>query len=131
MDGRNAKDTFYRFEPYIVRAVVPPKTAGVYQLARYDGSRLIVGYVGRSDVCLQQRLATHNLLCSFDYFWFRSERNAYQAFLSEALLWHELKGEAALLNSLHPAVPEGWELPCPYCAALTQVRQFLRYTTPA
>ncbi len=119
-------NVFYRFEPRSVRMVVPSDVVGVYQLAHYVNGKLNIGYVGRSDTSLQERLATHNLLYRFDYFWFHVERNVYEAFLAEARIWHELKDGQPLINKFHPAIPSGWSLRCPYCVALTQIRQFLQ-----
>lgn len=116
---------FHRFEPSVVRSVVPHGVVGVYQLARYENGQLIIGYVGRSDSDLQKRLAGHNLMYAFDYFWFHKVRNPHSAFLAEAGMWHALKDELALVNKAHPAVPGGKAVGCPYCRALAQIRRTL------
>lgn len=118
---------FHLLNPDNVRRVIRPGTIGVYQLARYEKGHLTVGYVGRSDSCLRNRLARHNHLSDFDYFWYRPESGPQRAFLLEAGMWHALKADLPLLNHIHPAVPIGSRIVCPYCSVAGRVQQTLKW----
>jgi hypothetical protein len=51
-----------RFTPEVVRLVVEPGWPGAYALGRSREDQFEIGYVGRSNTCLQNRLVTHNYL---------------------------------------------------------------------
>lgn len=104
----------YRFTPQVVRRVVTPRRAGVYILGN-DVHGFAGGYVGRSDSCLQNRLATHNHLYKFDYFIFRYATSVQQAYRLECQFWHTYEHGMEVENRIHPAAPRGSGSCCPYC----------------
>lgn len=103
-----------KFTPSVIRAIVLPDKPGVYALGN-DENGFKVGYVGRSDYCLQNRLATHNHLYSFDYFIFKYASCVEEAFELECRFWHASK-EKKITNQIHPASPTNSGLRCPYCS---------------
>ena len=105
-----------KFTPEIVKSVVSqPNRTGVYILGN-NVNGFKVGYVGRSDNCLQSRLINHNHLDNFDYFIFKYTRNVNDAFLQECQYWHASSdADAHLANVIHPASPKKSGLKCPYC----------------
>lgn len=112
------------FLPQIVRAVVAEGRAGAYVLG--SGSDFKVGYVGRSDTCIQHRLATHNYLYRFDYFIFRYAASIEEAYLFECEAFHALdQNGGTILNKYHPAAPHSSSMSCPYCDFAADIRQAL------
>ncbi|MDA2627280.1 hypothetical protein PDQ36_29445 [Bacillus cereus] len=103
-----------KFTPNIVRNVVEPDKPGVYALGN-DRNGFKVGYVGRSDACLQSRLANHNYLYHFDYFIFKYAENVKDAFYFECHFWHASQ-DKQITNLIHPASPKNSRLKCPYCS---------------
>ena len=99
--------------PHIVRDVVVPGKPGTYVLGN-DKNGFVPGYIGRSETCLQTRLATHNKLYEFDYFLFRYAENTVDAFFQECEFWHACQ-ELVMSNRIHPAAPHGSCLECPFC----------------
>jgi len=103
-----------RFTPEVVRRAVELGRPGVYILGS-DINGFVGGYVGRSDTCLRNRLATHNHLYKFDYFIFRYAANVSQAFRLECQYWHTYEHGMEVSNCIHPAAPHGSGSCCPYC----------------
>lgn len=104
------------FTPRFVRRFVVHERPGAYLLGALSGSDFTVGYVGRSDRCVRDRLLRHELLGEFDVFAVRYARTANEAFSLECAFWHTLADRGhALQNVLHPAVPRNSRVTCPYC----------------
>jgi hypothetical protein len=107
--------TPYRLMPDVVREVVEAGRVGSYVLGD-DEDGFMGKYAGRSDSCLQSRLATHNHLFDYDYFIFRYARDVEEAFRQECETYHVLKMQRPVLgNVIHPAAPALSGLKCPYC----------------
>ena len=120
-------DTFTHivFLPERVKAVIEPGRPGAYALRVNDPME--IGYVGRSDTCLQTRLSTHNHLYKFDYVIFRYAESPAQAFLFECEAFHALEQTTpGMSNKYHPAAPDGTGLICPYCDFGAAMRRYLR-----
>jgi hypothetical protein len=108
------------FTPDIVKRVVSqPNRIGVYILDN-NVNGFKVGYVGRSDICLQSRLISHNHLYNFDYFIYRYTLNIKDAFLQECQYWHA-SHDVHLVNIMHPASPKHSGLKCPYCKFANEI----------
>lgn len=116
--------TPYRLTPSVVRAEVEPGRVGAYALGN-DRGGFKVGYVGRSDACLQTRLAYHNHAQHFDYFVFRYATNDIEAFYLECEFWHYCH-KLRIRNSIHPASPQGSGLRCPFCSFATQIGDMMK-----
>lgn len=113
------------FTPAIVRRIISGAGPGAYALGRDDGG-FVVGYVGRSDHSVRERLVAHERLVEFDYFIARSADNAGGAFQLECAFWHAcLEAGRPLANIIHPGRPRGSGLECPYCHFATNVRRLL------
>lgn len=95
----------------VVRATVPPNTAGAYLLMK--GTHPI--YVGRSDRCVQTRLASHPLIGSATHFVWEACPTPWQAFSLEAAWFHHLSGRPGFLNKIHPARAPNLISACPFC----------------
>ncbi len=102
----------FRMTPRTIRALIPVATPGTYLLL----SGRVPVYVGRSDRCLQTRLAAHNHLHTVSHVVWEPARDQWAAFCLEAWWWHQHKD--SLINKIHPAVPNG-RGPCPFCDAQT------------
>lgn len=113
------------FLPDVVRDIVLPNRPGAYALGRGEPFRL--EYVGRSDNCLQTRLAAHNHLYAFDYFIFRYAETPFEAFVRECELFHALEQSTPnMMNKYHPAAPAGSGARCPYCEFGLGIRRVFR-----
>lgn len=110
---RTAARLAFRFPPKVVRAMIPSGVIACYVLMA--GDRPI--YVGRSDGCLQRRLATHDLLGTASHFIWQPCRNPLTAFHLESALYHSLRDSWShdLLNAIHPDRPQGDTRICPFC----------------
>lgn len=113
-----------RFTPEVVRLVVVPRRPGAYALGHNGEGRFEVGYIGRSDTCLQRRLASHNHMWRFEYFIFWHADNEYQAYALECEFWHSFKDQVG--NLIHPASPAGSRLVCNYCRFASSIEHFYR-----
>jgi len=60
-----------------------PGRPGAYALGYSREGQFEIGYVDRSDTCLQSRLVTDNYLWRFDYFIFQQAKNEYEAYALE------------------------------------------------
>lgn len=98
----------FRFSPPTIRALVPARSCGTYLLL--DGASPV--YVGRSDVCLRTRLATHNHRLHATHVLWEIAQTPTGAFLLEAYWFHH---HALQLNQIHPARPAGSLDICPFC----------------
>jgi hypothetical protein len=102
-----------------VRETVQSASPGAYVLGNGSGAGARTfepGYVGRSDVCVQTRLASHVQAGVFDYFIVQYAVDRREAFFLECEYWHAgVHGAARLANQIHPASPAGTALACPYC----------------
>lgn len=101
----------FRFEPDVVRRMVPHETLGTYCLL-VDRAPV---YIGRSDTCLRGRLAAHPLLGEAEHFVWSAGSGPWATFCMEAFWWHRLAGSPTLRNAIHPAVPKGEQRTCPFC----------------
>jgi GIY-YIG catalytic domain len=110
------------FTPESVRGIIKENKPGVYALGN-DANGFVVGYVGRSDSCLQTRLSTHNHLYRFDYFIFKYALSINEAFKLECEYWHASK-EKQIANLIHPASPSNSGMKCPYCDFAAQMNKF-------
>lgn len=98
--------------PAVVRALVPPDRPGVYMLLRMD----VPFYVGRSDNCLQTRLAGHPLLSMATHVSWKTCTTPQAAYQLESAWFHVLGQSAQLTNQIHPARPVGQPNSCPFCS---------------
>jgi hypothetical protein len=104
------------FAPTVLRKTIAAQCAGAYVLGTLVGGVFTAGYVGRSDHCVRERLATHELLGQYDVVEVLYARDAARAFDLECGLWHEHHDAGInLRNRLHPATPQQAALTCPYC----------------
>lgn len=103
------KQLAFAANPPAIRAFIPAATAGVYMLLR-DGEAF---YVGRSDSCVQSRLAGHALLGQASHVAWEPCASPLHAYRLESALFHALA--PALVNRIHPARPVGWVHQCPFC----------------
>ncbi|MGH7510057.1 MAG: hypothetical protein ACREMZ_11375 [Gemmatimonadales bacterium] len=116
----------YSFTPVFVRAVIGPGRLGAYALGHLDAD-FVPGYIGRSDCCLRDRLATHEQLGAFDYFIVCPSSSPTTAFNAECALWHACSQKRHHLeNRVHPARPRGSGLLCPYCDFAVQAIRAIR-----
>lgn len=114
------------FSAGVVRETVVGGCKGAYTLGSLVGGVYTVGYVGRSDRCVRERLVAHELLGEFDAFAVRYADDAPNAFVLECAFWHELHDAGLpMLNRVHPATPRHSGLACPYCAFARGVEQLL------
>ena len=98
----------FRMTPATVRALVPSGVPGTYLLLSAETPV----YVGRSDKCLQSRLASHNHLEVATHVLWEPAKDPWQAFLLESWWWHR---HSPYLNRIHPATPSGGQRRCPFC----------------
>jgi hypothetical protein len=113
------------FTAAVIRRVVVEPGPGAYVLGDDDGG-FTIGYVGRSDRSVRDRLIGHERLGEFDYFIVRYARSPEGAHLLECAFWHaSVDAERQLGNLIHPAAPRGLGLQCPYCHFATHVRRLL------
>ena len=101
----------FRFAPNVIQALIPMGTIGTYLLLC---SRTPI-YVGRSDRCLRTRLSGHSLLSVATHFVWEPAPAPINAFLLEAFWYHRLAGRPNVLNVIHPAMPSGRTVACPFC----------------
>lgn len=96
----------------VVRAFVPPDKPGVYMLLRMGEPF----YIGRSDVCIQTRLAGHSLLPLATHVAWEPCKSPLHAYRLESAWFHTLRLTAELTNQIHPARPAGVPNSCPFCS---------------
>ncbi len=96
--------------PRSVRALVPPRCVGAYMMLR-AGRPL---YVGRSDTCVQTRLAAHSLVGVATHFVWEPCTNAIAAFSLESFWFHRISDQDGVLNLSHPASPRQTAMVCPF-----------------
>ncbi len=114
----------FLFLPEVIRSCVEPMQTGVYMLGDIVDGEFVVGYVGRSDICLQNRLLTHNHLYEFSYFFFQYTNTPEEAFAKEAELWHNCVDYGiSISNKIHPDSPAHLYLTCPYCQAARSIQK--------
>lgn len=99
----------FKLEPWLVRALVPPRKAGAYLL--YIGGQPI--YTGRSDEDLRNRLQAHAFAQRADYFGFGLYPDAARAYDMECALFHALCPLSG--NLIHPASPKTSGRSCVIC----------------
>ena len=117
----------FLFLPEIIRFSVDKGKPGVYALGEIVDGKFIVGYVGRSDSCVQTRLLSHNHLYEFSYFCFQYARNPAEAYLKETELWHTcVDFDIPIVNKIHPDSPANAKLSCPYCQSAKIINQSLK-----
>lgn len=98
-------------ESAIVRAVIPRGSVGVYLLLKNG----IPIYVGRSDSCVRERLATHVLASVATHFTWEPCSDVRRAFVLESFWYHRIRDLPEVLNAMHPASPVASEASCPFC----------------
>lgn len=96
----------------VVRAFVPPDKPGVYMLLRMG----VPFYVGRSDSCVQTRLAGHSLLPLATHVAWEPCTSPLHAYRLESAWFHNLRMSTELNNQIHPARPAGERHSCPFCS---------------
>jgi hypothetical protein len=104
---------------------VAARMPGVYLLLR-GGSPV---YVGRSDTCVQTRLASHPYIGVAEHFVWQPCRSVRHAFHLEPYWFHALQDMGGAGNLIHPARPAGKEEPCPFCPQHNDVS--ITYAVPA
>jgi hypothetical protein len=102
----------FRFRQRVIRAIVPIRTRGAYLLLSGENPL----YIGRSDHCVQSRLAGHPLLGIATHFLWEPCGSSVRAFCLEAFWYHRLAGELGGLILIHPASPVGSGFGCPFCS---------------
>jgi hypothetical protein len=107
----SAERQSFPFRPAFVRAVVAAGYPGVYLLL-HKGRPI---YVGRSDTCVQTRLASHPYLGRADRFMWQPCRSPVHAFHLESFWYHALLEQGGAGNLIHPARPAGTPASCPFC----------------
>ena len=80
-----------------------PDKKGIYFLGDIKDGKFIVGYVGRSDGSLKQRLMTHNYLGEFNFFSFQIVKSMREGFILETEYCNLNKGMT--VNKIHPNKP--------------------------
>lgn len=98
--------------PALVRAFIPAAVPGVYMLLRSE----VPFYVGRSDRCIQSRLAGHPLLPMTSHIAWEPCASPLHAYRLESAWFHALRLSAELTNLIHPARPVGEDKDCPFCS---------------
>jgi len=98
--------------PALVRALIPVQKPGVYMLLRMG----VPFYVGRSDSCIQTRLAGHPLLPIATHMAWGTCKSALHAYRLESAWFHMLRLSPELFNQIHPAQPAGHSDSCPFCS---------------
>lgn len=99
----------YRLRTWVVRALIPPGRVGSYTLYVSGEPQ----YNGRSDIDLAGRLTQHARAERGEYFSFDVHGGVDAAYLAECAVFHL---RAALsTNRIHPAVPRGRAVACPFC----------------
>jgi hypothetical protein len=96
-----------------IDAVVPKNIIGNYALGNLseDKKKFIVGYVGRSDSDLNERLKQH--VGEYTHFKFSGATSVKEAFEKECHNYHDFtEGKT---SQIHPARPEGDDWQCPRC----------------
>ena len=112
--------------PEVIRETVDKGKAGVYTLGEVVDGTFVVGYVGRSDTCLQTRLLSHNHLYEFSYFCFQYAQSPTEAYIKESELWHTcVDFGIPIINKIHPDSPAKAGLECPYCQSGRSIMQSL------
>jgi hypothetical protein len=103
-------------EPYI-HAVIPVAIKGVYVLL--DSQKPV--YVGRSDVCLRNRLDAH-ARCKFGtHFMWQPVLSTLAGYYLEAYLFHKYSPLYRVRNRIHPDIPSGELATCPFCHSATHL----------
>ncbi len=116
----------FLFLPEVIRSCIEPMKPGVYMLGDVMDGKFVVGYVGRSDICLQKRLLTHNHLYEFSYFFFEYTQTSEEAYIKEAELWHNcVDYKIPIANKIHPDSPGNAHLQCPYCQMARSIQNSL------
>ena len=89
---------------------------GNYALGFIKNNIFIVLYVGRSDD-LARRLKEHiGEKSQYINFKFSFASSILEAYKKECKNYHDFGGGKGLLfNEIHPSVPEGYSIECPYC----------------
>ena len=96
----------------VVRHTVPAGIVGAYSLG--SNTSTTPQYVGRSDTDLRRRLLQHSVKGRFDWFIATPTKDSYSAFYLECRSWHSLM-RSPLTNRIHPAMPIGNAVMCPFC----------------
>lgn len=121
----------FLFLPEVVRLLVDKGKTGVYALGEVVEDEFLVGYVGRSDTCLQTRLLTHNYLYDFSYFYFQCVETPADAYALEAGMWHACMDYGIpIRNRIHPDSPANAHLKCPYCQSGKMILKSLERNWP-
>ncbi len=88
--------------------------AGNYALGTMGSGQkantFLVGYVGRSDTDVAERLKDH--VDTYEKFMFSYASSVKAAFEEECRNYHDFNPPG---NSVHPACPDGKGWKCPYC----------------
>ena len=103
----------YRALPGVVRALIPAGAFGAYVL--FEGQSPF--YVGRSDHCLRERIAGHEMLWRATHVTWTSCLTATAAYHLESAYFHTWLHWGSLVNRIHPAKPAGASIHCPFCGA--------------
>lgn len=89
---------------------VTQTSAGAYALGRVEDGTFYIGYVGRSDKDVNDRL--HDHVGTHPKFKFEYYRSAKAAFEKECRLYHDFDPPG---NDVHPGRPSGSGWKCPSC----------------
>lgn len=98
--------------PDVLRALIPVEHSGVYMLLHGPAPF----YVGRSDSCIQTRLANHPLLRIATHVAWEPCADPLHAYHLESAWFHTLRASTHLANQIHPARPAGERKNCPFCS---------------
>jgi hypothetical protein len=112
MDAFDFTTVAFRASTSVIRALIPKGVVGTYVLFRENTAI----YVGRSDNCLQTRLARHEHLNEATHLTWLPRASPVAAFYLEAAWYHSLDFSQRKLNKIHPARPNGYlHIRCPFC----------------
>jgi len=103
----------YKLTSEEVNSVVTDKSPGNYALGRKDEEGVfLVGYVGRSDSDVRDRLLQWVGKTNYPLFEYSYADSVKAAFEKECKNYHDFKPPK---NDVHPARPDGTNWKCPYC----------------
>jgi len=99
-----------------IGSAVTSFSPGVYVLGSpHPSGGVTVGYVGRADTDLANRLKNHELRGRYSHFVFAYAVSADDAYKKECEMYHEWIGH--LGGQIHPAKPERSSIRCPECGS--------------
>ena len=112
----------FRLDEAVVKTLFGKNIIGMYVLGDYTEGHFKVGYVGRSDKSLRNRLLQHSKTNEYNYFYYTPTDTIFEAFKLECREWHRFFD---ITNSIHPDSPNNLPYKCPYCNAAKEIHHEL------